>query len=138
MATTIINDPTGEQHNGMPTFTWGCAPRDVYATRRQLAKMGLRKGGQDIAAVIVANIKRRRRQIHLYRIDLAKPQFTKTPAKLAAVQTAAKSRYRCDGPCGRRWPELEYIPRFGICFDCAAGEYGPLTADTDYELEAAS
>lgn len=123
MAKTFFNDPTGEEHNGMPTFTWGQAPRDVYATRRQLAARGLRKGGQDVAAEMHCYIHGRERVVYLYRIDLAKPQFAKTPAKLAAVQTAAKSRYRCDGPCGRRWPELEYIPRFGTCNDCRDGKY---------------
>jgi hypothetical protein len=132
----FFNDPTGEDHNGMPTFTWDMAPRDVYATRRQLAAMGLRKGGQDVAAEIHCYIKGKFRVVYLYRIDLAKPQFAKTPAKLAAVQTAAKSRYKCDGPCRRRWPEMEYIPRFGICNDCRDSQYAPTPATR--ELEAAA
>jgi hypothetical protein len=132
MGKTVINDPTGENNNGMPTFSWGCAPKDVYATRRQLAKMGLRKGGQDVAAVIPnAYLFGRRRTVYLYRIDLAKPQYTKTPAKLAAVQTAANSRKTCDGPCQRRWPELDYVPREGLCEDCRDGKYGPLYTEED-------
>lgn len=139
MARTIINDPTGELNNGMPTFAWGSAPRDVYATRRQLAQKGLRKGGQPVAAVMIrprSGGKRGDLVAYLYLIELAKPQFTKSPAKLAAVHTAAKARCRCEGPCRRRWPELDYIPRFGICEACTAGEYGPLTNDAEFELEA--
>lgn len=123
----IIEDPTGERY-GLPTYHWNHAPEGL-ATRRQLAKMGLRKGGQEIAAQMLRARKRKPQNpltAYLYRIDLAKPQYTKTPAKLAAVWTAARSRYKCDGPCGRRWPELDYIPRAGyFCNQCEAGEYGP-------------
>jgi hypothetical protein len=57
---------------------------------------------------------------NLYRRDLAKPQFAKTPAKLAAVWIAAQSRRRCV-ECPRT--DLDYIPRqgapaFGRCWDC--------------------
>jgi|SRR5690349_8464650 len=132
----VINDPTGEHHDGMPTFSWGMAPAAVYATRRQLAEMGLRKAVREHAAEVHGYCKGKWTIMYLYRIDRAKPQFAKTPAKLAAVQTAAKSRYKCDGPCKRRWPELEYIPRFGLCHDCRDGKYGPIT-DEDFEEKAA-
>lgn len=138
MARTIINDPTGELNDGMPTFTWGCAPRDVYATRRQLAAMGLRKGGQDVAAVMYGWCHGVRTEMHLYRIDQAKPRRPFTPAKLEAVWKAARSRYKCDGPCNRKWPEMEIIPRGGLCEDCRDGKYGPITSDDDYEIEEAA
>lgn len=135
----MINDPTGERHNGMPTFAWGTVDRKKYATRRQLAAMGLRIGGQDVAAEMHGWCKGHRQIAYLYLIALAKPQFTKTPAKQAAVWTAARSRYKCDGPCNRRWPNMQVIPRGGLCDQCRAGNYGPLTNDADYhETERAA
>lgn len=117
MAKTIINDPTGERHNGTPTFVWGCADRAVYATRRQLAAMGKRKAGQDVAAVMYGWCHGVRTEMHLYRIDLAKPRRPWTTAKQQAVQTAANARKKCD-KCGSRWPELQYVPHNGVCNDC--------------------
>jgi hypothetical protein len=128
----IIEDPTGERY-GLPTYHWGHAPEGL-ATRRQLAKMGLRKGGQDVAAQMLRARKRRPAEpltAYLYRIDLALPRRPFTEAKLAAVWTAAHSRKKCDGPCGRRWPELEYVPRFGLCNECRDGKYGPITFEED-------
>lgn len=118
MATTIINDPTGEHSpDGLPTFVWGHAPRTQYATRRQLAALGLRKGGQDVAAVMYGWCKGVRTVMHLYRIDQAKPRRPWTPAKQEAVQKAANARKKCD-TCGRRWPELTYVPHNGVCNPC--------------------
>jgi hypothetical protein len=135
----IIEDPTGERY-GLPTYHWKHAP-DGLLTRRQLAAKGLRKGGQEIAAQMLRARKRRPTEpliAYLYREDLAKPQFTKSPAKQAAVWTAAHSRYKCDGPCHRRWPELDYIPRFGLCEECRDGKHGPLTTDDDEHEENAA
>lgn len=129
----IIEDPTGERYGDIPTYHWNNAPEGL-ATRRQLAAKGLRKGGQQIAAQMIRPRKRRPAEplvAYLYRIDQAKPQFTKTPAKLAAVWTAARSRYKCDGPCHRQWPELDYIPRFGLCNDCRDGKHGPLFTEEE-------
>ncbi|HEX8347758.1 MAG TPA: RRQRL motif-containing zinc-binding protein [Actinoplanes sp.] len=124
MAKTIINDPTGERSpDGLPTFVWGCAPRDQYATRRQLAAMGLRKGGQDVAALMHGWCHGVRTVMHLYRIDLAKPRRPWTAAKQAAVQKAANARKKCDA-CERRWPELQYVPHNGVCNPCTdAAQY---------------
>lgn len=133
----MINDPTGERHNGMPTFSWGCVDRTKYATRRQLTALGLRKGGQDVAAEMWGWCKGHKQVVYFYLISEAKPRRPWTPAKQAAVTKAARSRYRCDGPCRRVWPEMEVIPRGGMCDDCRAGRYGPLTHDDDYEEEAA-
>lgn len=116
MAQTIINDPTGDRY-GIPTFVWGHAPRDKYATRRQLAALGLRKGGQDVAAVMYGWCHGVRTVMHLYRIDLALPRRPWTPAKQAAVQTAANARKKCDA-CGLSWPALQYVPRNGVCNVC--------------------
>lgn len=117
MAKTIINDPTGERHNGLPTFTWGSADKKVYATRRQLGRLGLRKAGQDVAAVMYGWCHGVPTEMHLYLIDLAKPRRPWTPAKQQAVQTAANARKKCD-KCGARWPQLQYVPHNGVCNDC--------------------
>lgn len=103
-------DPTG-QINDLPTFPRGGAPAHLK-TRRQLAAAGLRKGGQDVAAYLTGAAKYGV-VAYLYDVRKARPQFTKTPAKQAAVFTAAHARRRCDycGPVG-------YIPRGGICEDC--------------------
>jgi hypothetical protein len=120
VARTIINDPTGERY-GIPTFTWGSAPRNIYATRRQLTAMGLRKAGQDVAAEMHGHCHGVPTVMYLYRIDLAKPRRPWTPAKQAAVQAAANSRKKCDS-CGARWPQLDYVPRAGICNPCTQTE----------------
>jgi hypothetical protein len=41
-------DPTGDRY-GIPTYPWKYAP-DGYATRRGLRALGLRPGGQPVAA----------------------------------------------------------------------------------------
>ncbi len=112
----FTTDPTGEHHGGLPTFIWKTAPPG-YLTRRQLSAKGLRPGGQPVAA----QVRRGGRIALLYREDLAKPKFTLTDDKLAAVWIAALSRQRCAGPCGRT--ALGYIPKqgapcWGMCWDC--------------------
>jgi hypothetical protein len=113
---SVIDDPTGERHGGLPTYRWGEAP-DGLLTRRQLAAKGLRKAGQSPCA----QMRRGRRLFaYLYDVQLAKPQFTKTEAKLAAVWTAARSR-QCCPTCKRR--DLGYIPSTaapasGDCEEC--------------------
>lgn len=116
----ITLDPTGEVY-GLPTFPWEQAPEGL-ATRRQLSARGLRPGGQSPAAQIVRPRRRRPAQplvAYLYRVDQAAPKRPFTPAKQAAVRTAARSRQVCAGPCGRR--DLGYIPPkyTGFrCWDC--------------------
>ncbi len=112
----FTHDPTGEHHDGMPTYIWRLAPEGLM-TRRQLSAKGLRPGGQDVAAQVLRGAQSAR----LYRVDLARPKFALTDAKMAAVRTAARSRQRCAGPCGRT--DLGYIPRqaapcWGVCWDC--------------------
>lgn len=120
----MVYDPTGEHHGGIPTYIWGIegeyggAPVGL-ATRRQLAKMGLRKNGQEPVAQIMLKARGRRRA-YLYRIDLAAPKRPMTPAKWESVNKATRSRYRCS-ECHRT--DLEYIPQqvapaWGRCNDC--------------------
>ncbi len=116
MTTTFTTDPTGEHHDGLPTYIWREAPEGL-ATRRQLSEQGLRRNGQDPAAQI-----RRGRYLfaYLYRVDLAAPKRPFTEAKREAVRRAVQARRRCD-TCQRT--DLTYIPRqaapcWGRCWDC--------------------
>ncbi|MGH3712843.1 MAG: RRQRL motif-containing zinc-binding protein [Micromonosporaceae bacterium] len=110
-------DPDGD-HHGTPTYPWRSAPEGL-ATVRQLRHMGLRPGGQDVAAQILW--RRGKRVAYLYRIDLAKPKREATPAQLVAINLALAARMRCP-TCGQHKPY--YIPRrYGECLDCA-GVYG--------------
>lgn len=127
--TVVTLDPTGEIH-GLPTFPWRGAPEGM-ATRRQLGAQGLRPNGQSPAAQVLRPRRRRPAEplvAYLYRVDLAAPKRPMTPAKQAAVMTAARSRQVCVGPCGRR--DLGYIPpectgrQCWDCVDAAASKGG--------------
>jgi hypothetical protein len=108
-------DPTAQRFP-IPTYPYRWAPEN-YVTRRQLRTLGLRPGGQDIAAQILW--RRGKRVAFLYRLDLAKPKRAATPAQLAAVAKALLARRTC-GTCRQVKPY--YIPtRYGECLDCNGG-----------------
>jgi hypothetical protein len=108
----VFYDPTGARY-GLPTYPFKFAPADL-ATRRQLRARDLRPGGQQPAAQIMW--RRGKRIAYLYRLDLARPKRTATPAQLAAVQRALTARRTCPD-CGQVKPY--YIPRrTGACLDC--------------------
>jgi hypothetical protein len=106
-------DPTGAHHDGLPTYPWRGAP-DGLMTRRQLTAAGLRKAGQDPVAQVL-----RGKYLHayLYRVDLARPKRTASPAWLASTRNATAARRIC-GTCKQ---DRGYIPsaRLGECNDCA-------------------
>ncbi|WUW24040.1 hypothetical protein OG521_26020 [Streptomyces sp. NBC_01463] len=100
----------------LPEFRWRLAP-DGYATRRQLRALGLRPGGQDVAAVLHRPRRRRAPLLaYLYRIDHAKPVRPMTPGRAAALAKAMRARRTC--PNCRR--DAGYcIPRsLGMCVTC--------------------
>ncbi|GAA4773267.1 hypothetical protein GCM10023329_21350 [Streptomyces sanyensis] len=104
----------------LPVFRWRLAP-DGYATRRQLRALGLRPGGQDVAAELQRPRKRRGPLVaYLYRIDHAKPVRPMTPARWAALERANRARRLCPG-CGR---DAGYVipPSLGTCVPCAYPE----------------
>ena len=108
-------DPTAQRFP-IPTYPYRWAP-DNYVTRRQLRTLGLRPGGQDIAAQILW--RRGKRVAFLYRLDLAKAKRAATPAQLAAVAKALLARRTC-GSCHQVQPY--YIPtRWSECLDCHGG-----------------
>ncbi|MCZ4122376.1 RRQRL motif-containing zinc-binding protein [Streptomyces sp. H39-S7] len=96
---------------------WRLAP-DGLATRRQLRAMGLRPGGQDVAAEVQRPRRRRGPLVaYLYRVDLAKPVRPMTSRKWGALALAMLARRTCPvcqvdaGYC---------IPRsLGMCVTCA-------------------
>jgi hypothetical protein len=79
--------------------------------------MGLRPGGQPVAAQILWHGVGGERFANLYHTDLAKPKRVATPAQLAGIDKALAARRTCR-TCGHeRW---YYIPRsLGECLDCA-------------------
>ena len=110
-------DPQGTRYD-LPTFWWHGAP-DGYATRRQLRERGLRPGGQPIAAQILWRGVGGERAAYLYRLDLARPKRTASPAQRRAISAALRARRTCP-TCGEVRPY--YIPRsLGECLACNDG-----------------
>ncbi|MFJ8507587.1 RRQRL motif-containing zinc-binding protein [Streptomyces avermitilis] len=113
-------DPTGARY-GIPTYPWRMAP-DGYATRRTLRAMGLRPGGQPVAAQVMRYNSWRggARIAHLYRLDLAKPVRPMTSRKWGALALAMLARRTC--------PRCQVIysyclsTRYGICGLCITAE----------------
>jgi hypothetical protein len=83
-------DPEGTRY-GVPTFWWQGAPSG-YATRRQLRAAGLRPGGQDVAAQILWHGLGGTRRVELFRVELAAPKRTATPAQRDAIAKALAAR----------------------------------------------
>ncbi|GAB3157636.1 hypothetical protein GCM10027290_59030 [Micromonospora sonneratiae] len=108
-------DPEGSRY-GVPTWWWQGAPPG-YATRRQLRARGLRPGGQPVAAQILWRGVGGTRVAYLYRLDLARPKRTASPAQMAAISRALAARRTCP-TCGivRDY----FIPRsLGECLTCS-------------------
>jgi hypothetical protein len=84
---------------------------------RQLRAAGLRPGGQPVAAQVMWRGIGGERVAYLYRVDLAAPKRTATPAQLVALAAAMVGRRTCS-TCGI---VREYvIPRsLGECPPCA-------------------
>lgn len=116
-------DPRGERY-GIPTFPWRMAPPHL-ATRRQLAALGLRPGGQQVVAQVLWRRRRGLGVAYLYDIRLALPKRTPTAAQLAALAKALAARRTCPR-CGI---DRGYVlpRRIGACLQCAS----------DWELDAA-
>lgn len=101
----------------LPVYRWRLAP-DGFATRRQLRALGLRPGGQDVAAQLERPRRRRGPLVaYLYRVDRAKPVRPMTPARRAALARANRARRTCP-ECGR---DAGYVipVSLGACVPCA-------------------
>ncbi|MFJ4963001.1 RRQRL motif-containing zinc-binding protein [Streptomyces sp. NPDC088729] len=102
--------------SGLPCYRWRLAP-DGLATRRQLRAMGLRPGGQDVAAQLERPRRRRAPLVaYLYRVDQAKPVRPMTPARADALAAAMRARHTCPNCL----VDVGYcIPRsLGMCVPC--------------------
>ncbi|MFD9954293.1 RRQRL motif-containing zinc-binding protein [[Kitasatospora] papulosa] len=101
----------------LPVYRWRLAP-DGLATRRQLRAVGLRPGGQEVAAQLERPRRRRGPLVaYLYHVDQAKPVRPMTPGRRAALAKAMTARRTC--PACRR--DAGYcIPRsLGMCVPCS-------------------
>jgi hypothetical protein len=89
-------------HWGLPLLSWGLAPTDKLATRRQLAAMGLRPNGQEPVAYMYFRYRPAHRQVlaELFLISGAAPKRTATPAQRTALAKANLARRICR-ECGR-------------------------------------
>ena len=104
----------------LPVYRWRLAP-DGLATRRQLRALGLRPGGQDVAAQVERPRRRREPLVaYLYRVEQAKPVRPMTPAKRAALAKANTARRVC--PECRRDAGYVIPPSLGMCTPCAFPE----------------
>ncbi|MDQ0404845.1 RRQRL motif-containing zinc-binding protein [Streptomyces sp. NPDC000349] len=104
----------------VPVYRWRLAP-DGLATRRQLRALGLRPGGQDVAAQVERPRRRREPLVaYLYRVEQAKPVRPMTPAKRAALAKANAARRVC--PECRRDAGYVIPPSLGMCSPCAFPE----------------
>ena len=110
-----FHDPDGTRY-GIPTYWWRGAPPG-YATRRQLRERGLCPGGRPVAAQVLWTGVGGTRAAYLYRLDLARPKRTATPAVHAALAKAMRARRTCR-TCRTVRPYC--IPRsLGECLECA-------------------
>ncbi|MDW4916938.1 RRQRL motif-containing zinc-binding protein [Streptomyces californicus] len=101
----------------LPVYPWRLAP-DGLATRRQLRALGLRPGGQDVAAQLERPRRRRGPLVaYLYRVDRARPVRPMTPGRAAALAAAMRARRTCPNCC----TDVGYcVPRsLGMCVPCS-------------------
>lgn len=116
-----FHDPAGARF-GVPTFPYRCAP-DGYATRGQLRAVGLRPGGQPVAAQVMWRSRKARggvRCAYLYRVELAAPVRPMTPGKRRALAAAMRARRTC--PACRRDAGYVIPTSLGACVPCAHPE----------------
>ncbi|WP_234019193.1 RRQRL motif-containing zinc-binding protein [Streptomyces sp. Tu6071] len=101
----------------LPVYRWKLAPEGL-ATRRQLRALGLRPGGQPVAAQLERPRRRRGPLVaYLYRLDLARPVRPMTPRRAVALAKANQARRTCP-VCGR---DAGYVlpAHLGTCVPCA-------------------
>ncbi|QKV97899.1 hypothetical protein HUT19_29355 [Streptomyces sp. NA02950] len=104
----------------MPIYPWKCAP-DGYATRRGLRALGLRPGGQEVAAQVMRGRYRRPPLVaYLYRVDLAVPVRPMTSRKWGALALAMLARRTC--PVCRITYSYCLPTSLGMCAACAHSE----------------
>ncbi|MFI9788505.1 RRQRL motif-containing zinc-binding protein [Kitasatospora sp. NPDC051984] len=112
-------DPSGEHHNGTPTYPWRKGPAKAeYATRRQLRAMGLRPNAQPVAAQIVS--RGGTRTGYLYPVAGAAPVRPMTPARAKALAAAMRARSTCP-LCHTVYDYCLPLKSLGCCLACHDG-----------------
>jgi hypothetical protein len=127
---------------GLPVLAWGWAPRELFATYRQLRAMGLRPGGSDpVVCLHFGHHKPGLKSLdhaHLYLVSRCVSKRVATPAQLAAIAKALKARRTCTR-CGR---EQTYYPSTisRQCSDCDTETrfWEHYAADRGYATEVAA
>ncbi|MFF8474850.1 RRQRL motif-containing zinc-binding protein [Streptomyces sp. NPDC015414] len=121
--------------SALPVYRWRLAPEGL-ATRRQLRAMGLRPGGQDVAAELQRPRRRRGPLIaYLYRIDRARPVRPMTPGRWAALARANRARRIC--PACRRDAGYVIPSSLEMCSACAFPDNAPEGASWNSSPHAA-
>lgn len=89
-------------HQGLPLLSWGLAPADKLATRRQLRVLGLRPNGQEPVAYLYFRYRAAHKRVfaELFLISGAAPKRTATPAQHTALAKANLARRICR-ECGK-------------------------------------
>ena len=83
--------------DGVILLSYGIAPRDKLATRRQLRALGLRPGGQEPVALLYFRCRPAAKLVfaELFLIEHAKPVRPMTEAMWRAVRKALAARRTC-------------------------------------------
>lgn len=83
--------------DGLPLLSYGWAPRELLATRRQLRGQDLRPNGADPVAVLYSRHRGSGKvnYSNLWLIETAAPVRPMTTARRTAVETALAARRRC-------------------------------------------
>lgn len=104
--------------DGVHLLSWGIAPRDKLATKRQLRAMGLRPGGQDPVAVLYFRCRAACKKVYanLYLIEKALPVRPMTAARRAALDKAMAARRTCR-QCGETG-DAELPRAYRVCEPC--------------------
>ena len=109
--------------DGLPVFGWREAPAGVE-TVRGLRRLGLRPGGTDPVALLVFRHRapmRRCEVAELYRVDLALPKRTATPAQRDSITRALQARRTCPTCPEDQQVKPYYVPTsLGQCWDCVS------------------
>ncbi|GAA2980516.1 hypothetical protein LV75_000657 [Actinokineospora diospyrosa] len=109
-------------HLGLPLVSWGIAPRDLVATRRQLRAMGLRPNGQEPVAYLYFYCRRAGKKVfaELFLISKSAPHRPATPAQHTAIAKANLAKRICR-TCGR---DAGYVVPLETrqCTDCWLAE----------------
>ncbi|MDT8916238.1 RRQRL motif-containing zinc-binding protein [Amycolatopsis sp. PS_44_ISF1] len=111
-------------YDGLPVLAWGWAPREIFATYRQLQAMGRRPGGH--APVAALRFQHRRAGLRaqdfalLYLVARSAPKRRATSSQLNALALALLARRTCQlsrGGCGQ---EQTYYPSTisRLCAEC--------------------